>query len=264
MNDTLTLTNGIDIFQCYNLKEKVYSSGLTKVKKYSFDSIKGRTSKNLHNGNSTEEQLQKYLKKRVKERKEKIIDIAFSNSWTYFITLTFDPNNKLYFPNGYSHLVAIKLLVSWLNNLRHKNRGMRYIIVSEFHKGSGHLHFHGLFSNVHFNLTPAINPHTNRLIIDNGTQIYNLLDYDLGFTTISFIKDTKKVSIYLSKYITKDLVSLHNKKVFWYSRNLEKPKIYFKYTNYDLDNLLSKHNLIYYKKINKSLSHIEIAEYQKT
>ena len=193
MNDTLTLTNSNNIYEFYNVKEKVFPNDLVKIKKYSFESVKGRVGDNSHKGNSTAEQLQKYLKKRVKERKEKIIDIAFSNSWKYFITLTFDSNNIINFPNGYSHDRAIQLLVSWLNNQRHKNKGMRYIIVSEFHK-NGNLHFHGLFSHVNWTITPAINPHNNKYIYDNDTQIFNLEDYDLGFTTISEIKDSRKVS----------------------------------------------------------------------
>ena len=170
MSDTLTLINDSNIFEMYNLKEKVYSSGLIKIKKYSFDTIKGRCSNNSHNGKSTDEQLNKYLKKRVKDRKEKIIDLAFSNSWDFFVTLTFDPNNIDYFPDGYSHDIARNLLTKWINNQKHKNKHMRYIIVSEFHK-NGNLHFHGLFSNVNWSLSKAINPNTNRPVIKNGCQV---------------------------------------------------------------------------------------------
>ena len=159
MSEPITLKNNSCIYKIYNTKVREYITGLVKIKRTSFDIVKGRVVNNKHNGNSTEEQLNKYLKKRVKERKEKIIDLAFNNSWEYFITLTFDSCNLNYFPNGYSHEVAISLMVKWLNNLRHKNKNMRYIIVSEFHKESKHLHFHGLFSNVDFDLSQSINPH---------------------------------------------------------------------------------------------------------
>ena len=264
MNETLTFTNSHDIYESYNLKEKVYPNGLVKLKKYSFDTIKGRISKNSHNGNSTKKELEKYLKKRVKERREKIIDLAFSNSWDYFVTLTFNPNDVNYFPNGYSHEVAIKLLSEWLHKQRRKNKYMRYIVVSEFHKESGNLHFHGLFTHVNWSLSPAWNSKKNIPLVINGVEIFNLNDYDLGFTTISKIQDSRKVSIYLSKYITKDLISLYNKKVFWHSRNLEIPKIFYKYVDKSLNEIYSQTDLSFYKQIKKSDSLIEIAEVQKT
>lgn len=263
MNEVLSKKNGHNVIKIYNLKEKIYNNGVVKIKKTSFDTIKGISKKNLHNGKSTEEQLKKYLKKRVKERKEKIIDISFSNDWKYFITLTFDTKNKDYFPNGYNHLQAIELLKKWINNQKHKNKNMRYIIVSEFHKKSGNLHFHGLFNKVNWNLSESINPHNNKPIIKNGCKIYNLLDYKLGFTTISEIKNSKKVSIYLSKYITKDLISLNNKKVFWYSRNLYKPLINFKYLNSDLKSYLKANDILFYKDYIKESSNIEIAEIKR-
>lgn len=266
MTETLTLFNSHNIVEMYNFKEKVYSNGLVKLKKYSFDNIKGLSCNYSHNGTSTDKQLEQYLKKRVKERREKIIDIAFSNSWEYFLTLTFDPKNKKYFPFGYSHDQAIKLLTKWLNNQRKKNIYMKYIIVSEFHKESGHLHFHGLFSHVNWSLSKAINPKTNNPIILNDTQIYNLNDYTLGFSTISLIKDSSKVSIYLSKYITKDLISLKNRKVFWRSRNLSLPQVNFKYINVKLTdyvNNLENDQLLFYKQFEHLRSSIEVAAMTK-
>lgn len=257
-NDTLTIESINGFIEIFNTTEKVYSSGLRKIKRNSFDIIKGRLKDNSHNGKSTDEELDKYLKKRVKERKEKIIDLAFCNNWKYFITLTFDTKNKKYFPNGYSHDRAIQLLTMWLDNQRHKNKNMRYILVSEFHKESGNLHFHGLFNNVNWTFSSAINPHSGKEIVKNGCKIFNLNDYNLGFTTISEIKDSRKVSVYLSKYITKDLISLRNKKVFWYSRNLNKPKVIFRYLPNDLKD--SFDNFDFYKCFSKEHCKIEIAE----
>lgn len=266
MSDTLTLNNSHNIYEAFNLKEKVYPSGLVKQKKYSYDILKGRLQKNRHNGTSTEEQLEKYLKKRVKERREKIIDLAFSNSWEYFVTFTYDSKDKDNFPNGYTHKQAIELMKKWLNNQRHKNNDMIYLLVSEFHKESGHLHFHGLFSHVRWDLSVAINSKTNKPLSLNGTPIYNLNDYEYGFTTISEIQDSKKVSIYLSKYITKDLVSLKDSKVFWHSRNLSSPKIMFKYIDVSLHDYLSSLenvNVTYYNQFEHNNSTIEVSTMTK-
>lgn len=263
MTNTLTLNNFHNIYEIFNLKEKVYPTGLVKFKKYSFDTIKGQVSKNLHNGTSTQKQLDDYLKKRVKERREKIIDIAISNSWQYFATFTYNPKNEEFFPNGYSHEEAISLMVKWLNNLRTKNKGMRYIIVSEFMKESGLLHFHGLFSNVKWSLSQAYNYNTNEPLIVNDVPIYNLDDYDYGFTTVSQVKDTSSVSIYLSKYITKDLVSLKNKKVFWHSRNLSIPITNVSYIDTSLKDYLKNEELSYYNEFKHLCSSLEIATMTK-
>lgn len=263
--ETLTLINDSTIFEAFNVKEKIYSNGFTKIKKYSFDIIKGRCTKNnIHNGNSTDSQLEKYLKKRIKERREKIVDISLCNSWEYFVTLTFDPNNKEYFPNGYDYSQATNLMKKWLNNQKHKNKHMRYIIVQEFMKESGLVHFHGLFSCINWDLSIATNPNKHfEPIIINGSQIYNLEDYDFGFSTVSIIKDTSKVSHYISKYITKDLITLHNKKVFWHSRNLSIPKLEFKYINDSLINHLTNSNLLFYKSYDHLNSYIEVATMTK-
>lgn len=64
---------------------------------------------------------------------------------------------------------------------------------------------------------------TNRLIYKNGVQIFNLTNYKYGHTTVSKIKNQEAVSIYCSKYMTKDMIDLAYKKRYWSSRNLERP-----------------------------------------
>ncbi len=88
-------------------------------------------------------------------------------------------NSPSEFTKGeYSHEEAIDLLTKWINNQKHQNRNMSYILVPEFHKKSGHLHFHGLIGNVpKWKFSKAVNPHTGKLIKLNNTQIYNLDNY---------------------------------------------------------------------------------------
>ena len=70
-------------------------------------------------------------------------------------------------------------------------------------------------------------------------------------------------SIYLSKYITKDLISLKNKKVFWHSRNLKKPKIELSYIQNDLKDYIDQEQCSFYKSFDKKHCRIEIAEILK-
>lgn len=140
---------------------------------------------------------------------------------------------------------------------------MSYILVPEFHK-SGRLHFHGLVGNVpKWKMSKAINPHTNKLIKINNTQIYNLDNYKLGYTTISKIKSKEKVTNYISKYATKELISLKSKKRYWYSKNLSKPVIQYDYIENSLLDYLKDENIIYQDKFTKENCSIELINIKK-
>ena len=93
-------------------------------------------------------------------------------------------------------------------------------------------------------------------------QIYNLTNYKLGFTTISEIQDQEKVSNYISKYATKELITIKHKKRYWYSRNLEKPKIEYDYLweALTLEEYLKDEKLSYYNKFDKIDCSIEVAQ----
>lgn len=80
-------------------------------------------------------------------------------------------------------------------------------------------HFHFLFNNF-----------PKSQLIDSGKKtksgdvIYNLLNYKLGFTTCTLIKSLQASQHYITKYISKDLISVSSgKKRYWASRNLNKP-----------------------------------------
>ena len=93
-------------------------------------------------------------------------------------------------------------------------------------------------------------------------QIYNLTNYKLGFTTISEIQDQEKVSNYISKYATKELITIKHKKRYWYSRNLEKPKIEYDYLweVLTLEEYLKDQKLSYYNRFDKVDCSIEVAQ----
>lgn len=256
--ETLTHYSGENhlFIEEYNTVKKSYSNGTEKIKKTSFSNIKGISRGGRHNGTSTTEQLEEKTKKYLKIVKTNIIDLAFNyNNWEYFITLTFDFRKV----GEYTHEKAIDMLKKWINNQKHQNKDMTYLLVPEFHK-SGRLHFHGLIANVpKWKFTEARTP-SGRLIKENGLQIYNLDNYNLGFTTISKIQDQEKVSNYISKYATKELITLKNKKRYWYSRNLEKPKIEYSYIETSLKEHLKDFEISYFEEFNKENCSIEVAQ----
>ena len=161
--------------------------------------------------------------------KNKIYEIARSNIWDYMITLTFDPQ----LVDRYDYDEITKTLTKWLNNVKHTYApDLKYLIVPELHK-DGAYHFHGLLSN------------TGRLVFldsgkvernkdgskrlddnENPIKIYNLVQYYLGFSNCTKIRDNGKAVSYISKYITKELMTVTTgKKRYWRSNNLEKPVV---------------------------------------
>lgn len=260
--DVLTLQNNeIDIFYAYNLTLKKYSDNLVKCKRTSFSNIKGICLYNQHNGKCTPEELEEKGRAYLKKVKTNIIDLAYNNKdkFEYFITLTFSDKEI----GDYNHEKAIKLLTKWIDNQKKQNPKMSYILVPEFHK-SGRLHFHGLVGNVpKWKMSKAINPHTGKLIKINNTQIYNLDNYKLGYTTISKIKSKEKVTNYISKYATKELITLKSKKRYWYSRNLDKPVVQLGYIDTNLEDYFKDKDVLYSDTFIREDSSIELLNFQE-
>ena len=250
--------NEIDTFYAYNLTLKKYSDNLVKCKKTSFTNIKGYYKDNKHTGTMNFDELEQKTKSYLKKVKTKIIDLAYNNrnDFDYFITLTFDFKKE-----KYSHEIAIEKLTKWIDNQKHQNKKMKYILVPEFHK-SGRLHFHGLVGGVDkWQLEIAINPHTKKPIHKNGIQIYNLKNYDFGFTTISKIKSREKVTCYISKYATKELITLKNKKRYWYSRNLKKPTTELDYIDTSLKEHFINNDITYENTFSTDKREIELLNF---
>lgn len=146
-----------------------------------------------------------------------IYDIARSNKWEWFFTLTFNPEKV----DSFNHAECTKKLSKWLNNMRSCCPNMVYLVVPEQHK-SGRWHFHGLFANVN-ELHFVDSGHKD----NKGRVIYNVGNYRMGFSTATKIEDISRASSYLCKYITKDICELtKGKKRYWASRNVLLPEVY--------------------------------------
>lgn len=147
----------------------------------------------------------------------KIYDLCKSNTWEYFITLTFSQEKV----DRYDYNEVSKAIIKWLHSIKNScSPNLRYIIVPELHK-DGAYHFHGLIADI-----------GNMEMIDstkrtkNNDIIYNIKNYKLGFTTATKVKENNRVSGYITKYITKELCTTTiNKKRYWSSKNLNKPYI---------------------------------------
>lgn len=148
---------------------------------------------------------------------QKIYEVSRANIWDYFLTLTFD-RKKL---DSSDYNLLCDKVSKWLNNLRSRYApDLKYLIVPELHKDGIHYHFHGLLSNIG-NITL-----TDSGIKKNGHTIYNMANWKYGFSTVSKVVESNKVSSYITKYITKELCAVSkNKRRYWTSKNCETAKV---------------------------------------
>lgn len=234
----------------YNTTIKTYANGDKNIKYNSYSNFKG-IARSRGKGSLSDDEKERLKYKNLLNTKQTIIDLIYHNglikSWEYFITLTFDDN----IVNGYDYEECKNALIKWLNNQKHQNKGMEYVIVPEYHK-SKRFHFHGVVRGVEkWKLSPAFTKE-GRAIYKNGARIYNLDNYKYGYTTISKIKNAEAVSVYTSKYITKEFIDIENAKKYWASKSLKKPTIeYAQITEDGLDFYIDKDKVVTKEKVEK-------------
>lgn len=128
--------------------------------------------------------------------KQNIYQITRANRWDWYVTLTLDPE-KIDRTNYDACVAAVR---KWFNNVKQRIApGLRYIIIPELHKDGKSYHFHGLLADCDGLVF------TDSKVRQKGKKVYNLAQYNLGFTNCTKVTDTRKVSAYITKYITKEL-----------------------------------------------------------
>lgn len=145
------------------------------------------------------------------QSKNRIYNIARSNEWEWFITITFDRHKV----NADNYKEVTSKLRTFLEHLQERKcPDLKYLIVPELHADGEHFHFHGLLANcgkMKFEFSG---------IYDNGKPIYNMKDWKFGFTTATRVEDSQRASSYICKYITKECSAhLKGKHRYYCSRN---------------------------------------------
>lgn len=201
----------------YNHKVKYFPDGTEQHFVYA-DTVNGHKKVKLP---STDENNLSQVKSCI-ERKEidnqkrarqEVFDLCRANKFDFFITLTFNP----LLLDSYDYdlcVVALRKFTRWLTD-----HECQYIIVPEQHQ-SGRWHFHGLVKG-DLKLQQAYNSSTGKKIRD----LYNIYNYELGFSTASYIKDSAKVSTYITKYLSKAMIVPKGRKRYWCSHNLVRPRV---------------------------------------
>ena len=180
-----------------------------------------------------------YLQKSINRTKTKISDYVLCNNFTHFVTFTFDPSNsKVKNEENRKDLRKMsKLLMTWINSeqinhFRLHGHRFKYLIVPERHKNNA-WHFHAIFEDYKNDIQDFYSSKNKYLTVDEirsknkkpKNQRGFLPRYTLGRSEIAPIKDKTKMSNYIKKYITKDLINEKYKKRYWCSKNLKIPEI---------------------------------------
>lgn len=174
------------------------------------------------------------LERAQRRARNSVRDLALSNEFKYFVTLTLDPAKI----DRYDMRQICNKMRVWCDNLV-RRRGFRYILVPELHK-DGAVHFHGFVNDV---LTavdsgtlsnggkprrPRSKAERLQLIADGWHIVYNLPDWSLGFTTaIELYGERRQAVAYVLKYITKTAATSGKIGGRWYysGGDLQRPTI---------------------------------------
>ncbi len=202
----------------YNCRLYDYASGqhVTFYQKAINTGIKKKNEnfeKTYHNEDRTDAEEKHCIQVSYNRTKNRIYQIARSNSWEWFITFTFDRTRT----DASDYDEVTEKLQNFLEHLRQRKAlGLIYLIVPELHKDKTHYHFHGLLAhcgNMRFSYSGKNDK--------KGNMIFNMPDWSFGFSTATRVADTKRVSHYITKYITKESTCfLKNKKRYYCPRNI--------------------------------------------
>lgn len=160
-------------------------------------------------------------------------DLALSNDFRWFVTLTLDGSRI----DRYDPSEIVRRMNRWLDN-RVRNDGLAYVLVPELHK-DGAVHFHGFF-NDSLTVQPSgcftvpghkrpvrarSQNHKSQLIDAGGIEIYNLPQWDLGFTTAIPIHGDYHAAVgYMLKYVRKQGQKIGGR-WFYHGGKLQEPTV---------------------------------------
>lgn len=159
------------------------------------------------------------LERSIRRSQRRVRDYVLCNQFDIFFTLTI-ANDRM------DSIRSIRKINTHFKNQRDRNGRFDYLLVPEYHK-NGALHCHGVARNYTGRMKLSRSSKTNRQIVSHGKPVYEFAEYKLGFTKVQYIgnttEDQSRVGNYISKYITKDMVSIFGKKRYWASQGLRKP-----------------------------------------
>lgn len=201
----------------WNVRIKTYSDGKQQYMVSDFPVKKQVFKKDaVRDGSTVEKKEEENCARAI----QMVYDLARGTKWDWFITLTFSPEEV----DRFDYDACAALVLKFTRSLRYY--GCLYIIIPEPHK-KGSWHFHGLVKG-ELPVIPAINSKTGKFVFDNkGRLVYNLTNFDVGFTSAEMLDSSDKTVSYITKYLTKEKMAKipKGRKRYWASRGLPKPEV---------------------------------------
>lgn len=143
-----------------------------------------------------------------------------------FVTLTLSPDEV-----DRTDIKEITRKLKHYCDNRVRRRGLKYVLVPEFHADHEAYHFHGLFNSAACWLVDSGHKHKT-----SNAPIYNLADWKIGFTTaIKVYGDSRtQVARYVGKYIVKQLDGGRIAgRYYYHGGDLQEPR--YEYFNLEYD-----------------------------
>lgn len=249
-----------DDYKEYNRRTTDYGNGRIEIAAYHSPRLRyigsGRTSSGRETETSDKAQEER-TRRQVYAIRRKIRGYAFSNNFRWFVTLTFNPEKV----DSSDYETAKNTLLKWCRRMRDRHDRFDYLIIPELHK-SGAVHFHGLLGDIPAHFVGALNPKTGKPIIRHDRQVYNLTEWEYGFSDCEEIESPERAASYITKYVTAALLTdkeMYNKKRYFNSQGLAKPVVSFGMSdNTDLDSFTPNFGVIETDRNGKNIMEIGI------
>lgn len=159
------------------------------------------------------------VERSLRRAASKVRDIALSNRFRWFVTLTLDQTMV----DRYDMEAIMKRANVWLDNAV-RRKGLAYVLVPERHK-DGAVHFHGFFNDA---LRASESGHRDSA----GHMIFNLPEWKFGFTAAIELYGSYESAVgYVCKYVRKQAEKIGGR---WYysGGKLAKPEISYPEISY--------------------------------
>lgn len=199
-----------------------YKLTITKPRTPEKNSSKDVRLKSSPSDNELLEKEKGRLENNISRARSRLLELTLCNHWDYFITFTIDGKK---FDRTDLH-GYYKRLSQWFRDYRKRyGVNIRYVLVPEFHRDGKSYHLHGLMADFE---AGHIVPHMNQRNRKKG--YFEFLPYTeaFGFNTFSPLKDPLACSLYMQKYITKDLsntVTKRHAKMYYCSQKLNRAEL---------------------------------------
>lgn len=212
----------------YNRRTTDYGNGRIEIAAYHSPRLRymgsGRTPCSKE-AETTAEAQEARTRQQIYAIRRKIKGYALCNGFRWFVTLTFDPEKV----NSSDYETAKNTLLKWCRKMRDRHGQFDYLMIPELHK-SGAVHFHGLLGDVTAYFVEAVNAKTGNPVIRHNRQVYNLPEWEYGFSDCEEIESPERAASYITKYVTTALLTdkeMYNKKRYFNSQGLAKPAVTF-------------------------------------